>query len=254
MSLHALKRLLDVLEQNNTFIVYACTEGNGDPLLEPRLPTIAKMIKDQIGAKIDVFTNGVLYNNRHLLNSPYLDDIRFSISASNPELYEHVHGKPLFHNALKTLKWVSNHKHFHQRLWVNFILYKDNAHDLENWKHMFKHYYQDIRPLHLGESRPQSSSLEENNKIVEHHQQLYLNRIIKHEIPCSCFHGLAVSSHDTFMQCIVLPYEYNWGNIEEIDILETYRKRLDIGLDHPGCKGCNQKNPHWRELFEKYVW
>jgi MoaA/NifB/PqqE/SkfB family radical SAM enzyme len=254
MPLSSLVRLLDVLRENKTFIVYACAEGNGDPLLEPRFHQICELIKKKIGAKVDVFSNGTIFKNRHVLHTPYLDDIRFTISASNPELYAEVHGKPLFNEAIKTLQWVTDNKYFHQRIWINFVLFRDNVHDLANWQHLFRGYYQDVRALHLGESRTRSSQLDSSEKILTFHRKQFFDRLIKQELPCSVFHGIGVSAKGTYMQCIDLPYKYNWGHIEEIDILETYRKRLDIGLDHPGCRGCNQKNPHWRELFEKYVW
>lgn len=254
MPLSALDKALSVLKENKKFIFYVCAEGNGDPLLEPRFAEICKRIKQKLGCRIDVFTNGVKFQNRKFLYTPLLDDIRFTISASNPSLYAQVHGKPRFCDAVKTLQWFTDHKFFHQRLWVNFVLYRRNAHDLANWQKLFRGYYQDVRPLHLGESRKQSAKLDSNDEIVKYYHKLFIDEMIRQELPCSVFHGLAISAHGTYMQCIDLPYEYNWGPIEEIDILETYRKRLDIGLDYPGCRGCNQKNPHWRELFEKYVW
>jgi len=255
MPLSALDRLLSVLKENKKFIIYVCAEGNGDPLFEPRMPQICKLIKQKLKrTRIDVFTNGVEYGNRKYLYTPYLDDIRFTISAANPILYAQVHRRPRFHEAVKTLQWFTDNKFFHQRLWVNFVLYRRNIHDLANWQRLFKGYYQDVRALHLGDSRKQSSQLDSTDEILNFHRKLFIDKLIKTETPCSVFHGIGVSAYGTYMQCIDLPYEYNWGHIEEIDILETYRKRLDIGLDYPGCRGCNQKNPHWRELFEKYVW
>lgn len=254
MSLFTLKHLLDELKEKKIFLGYVCAEGNGDPLLERRFPQICRLIKKTIRTKVDVFSCGVLYANRDLLHTPALDDIRFTISASNPDLYLKVHGKPLFDEAVKTLRWVSANKYLHQRIWVNFVLYEDNAHDLSNWQRLFRGYYQDIRALHLGADRSASKQLDTKNPVLEFHRKIFFDRLIREELPCSVFHGIGVSAQNTYMQCIDLPYEYNWGHIEEIDILETYRKRLDLGLDHPGCRGCNQKNPYWRELFEKYVW
>ena len=254
MPLSALDRLLSVLEENKKLIVYVCAEGNGDPLFEPRMPEMCKLIKQKLRARIDVFTNGVEFQNRRFLYTPLLDDIRFTISATNRSLYAKVHGRDRFNDAIKTLQWFTDNKFFHQRLWVNFVLYRRNTHDLANWQNLFRGYYQDVRPLHLGDSRKQSSKLDSSEEILNYHRKLFVDTMVKHEIPCSVFHGIGVSAYGTYMQCIDLPYEYNWGHIEEIDILETYRKRLDIGLDYPGCRGCNQKNPYWRELFEKYVW
>jgi len=254
MPLSSLQHLLDVLKESKTFINYVCAEGNGDPLFEPRFPVICEMIKQKLGCNIDVFSNGSCYANRNILHTPHLDDIRFTISASNPELYAKVHGKPLFREAIKTLQWITDNKFFHQRIWINFVLFKDNAHDLANWQKLFRGYYQDVRALHIGESRKQSKQLDSSDLVLEQYRKQFFDRLIKQELPCSVFHGIGLSAKGTYMQCIDLPYEHNWGNIEEIDVLETYQKRLDVGLNHVGCRGCNQKNPHWKELFEKYVW
>ena len=49
-------------------------------------------------------------------------------------------------------------------------------------------------------------------------------------------------------------YKHNYGHVEETDILEAWHKKLDIGLNHSACHGCNLKNPEWQQIFEEYVW
>ncbi len=248
------KFLVRVLRENKVFINYARPWMDSDPLLEKRLPDFVKLLKKGLGCRIDIFTNGVATKNKHLLINPHIDDIRFTISASNPDLYAKVHGKPLFEKAMETLYFVNSHRYWHQRLWINFILFDDNAFDLENWKNRFKDFRQDVRCLHVGCGQNQSNKLNAPNKLLEDYRSQFELRLAKYELPCSCFHNMAISFEGKLMQCCVAPYSQNYGHVEEIDLLEAYRKRLDVGLNHPACVDCNQKNPEWRELFEKYVW
>jgi pyruvate-formate lyase-activating enzyme len=254
LDLNTVEYLVQLLRKNRIFINYARPWMNSDPLLERRLPDFVKLLKKGLGCRIDIFTNGVATKNKHLLINPLIDDIRFTISASNSDLYTKVHGKPLFEKALETLQFVKSHSYWHQRLWVNFILFDDNASDLKHWKNRFRDFRQDIRCLHVGSGQEQSTKLYSPNKVLEHYRNQFRLRMMKYELPCSCFHNMAISFEGKLMQCCVSPYSQNYGHVEECDVLESYQKRLDIGLNHPACIGCNQKNPEWRELFEKYVW
>jgi len=228
---------------------------NTDPLLEKRMPTITKIIHKKLKCQILISTNGVLYSQRHLLRDPYITDVCFTISAATPELYQKVHGKPLFDQAVKTLFWLHKSKFWNQRIWLRYILFGDNLHELEAWKKMFQMFPQEVRPLHYGGDRNVSNklkaTLDEKISAYYNKQQHFFKN---NNLPCNCFHNLSIGYDGSFMQCCDLPYKYNWGHVEEIDLLETWQKRLELGLNHIGCRQCNQKNPDWEALFEKYVW
>jgi sulfatase maturation enzyme AslB (radical SAM superfamily) len=243
------------LERNGIFINYARPWMNTDPTVENRLPEICAILKKHLGCRIDLFTNGVLFNRRHMLVDKNVDDIRFTISASNDKLYAEVHGRPLFSKAVETLYWVKSNKLPHQRIWVNFILFDKNAHDLTNWQTLFGEFKQNVRVLHYGEDRKTSTVIAKGSEeLLKKYRKNMIERIIAQERPCTCFENMSISYDGKFMQCCDVSYEHNWGHVEEIDIKEAIAKRLDVGLNHKGCKGCIQKNPHWKELFEKYVW
>ncbi|MCW4015311.1 MAG: hypothetical protein NWF06_02990, partial [Candidatus Bathyarchaeota archaeon] len=238
----AIEHLTGELKRNKVFINFARPFMNSDPTLEDRLPKICAIIKKNLGSRIDVFTNGVLYNKRHLLVDKNIDDIRFTISASNPVLYNEVHGKPLFSKAVETLNWVKNNKLWHHRIWVNFVLFEKNAHDLSNWQNMFAEFKQDIRVLHYGEDRLTSTTVSRGSEaLLRKYRKALINKLITYNRPCACFENMAISYDGRFMQCSDVSYEHNWGHVEEIDIMEKIAKRLDVGLNHEGCKGCTQK-------------
>lgn len=254
MEMSVIDRVLETLRKEKVFINYARPFMNGDPLLEPRLYTITQKIKDALGCRIDVFTNGVEYKNRMILKNPYLNDIRFTISASYWVLYQKVHGRNRFADAVRTLKWVDENKKWYQRIWVNFVLYDKNAHDLPYWRKMFAKYRQDVRPLHEGGDREKSGNLDDFAEELARRREEAKRQLIAQNRPCNCFANMSISYEGKLLQCCDVSYEHNWGHVEEIDLMETWNKRLDMGLNHKGCQNCSQRNPNWKELFERYVW
>lgn len=254
MDLSVINRVTNTLKSNKVLLSYVFAYMNGDPLLENRLPIITEKIKKTVNCPITLFTNGAEAQNKYLLIDKYLDEVKFTISASNRELYKKIHGRDKFLDVIKTFQYFIKNKYPNQSVGLNFVLFDKNIHDLQNWKKMFSEYPQDIRYLHTSESQDTSNKLSANNPIIEQMKKDFFKRLIKRERPCTCFGSMQISVDGKLMQCCDLPYEYNYGHVEEIDLLEQWNKRLDQGLDAPGCKECTQRNPHWRELFEKYVW
>lgn len=231
---------------------------NSDPLLETRLPEIARLAKRTFGERtyVMVSTNGVRYNRRELLNDPNIDEVSFTISAATPETYLRVHRRPMFGQANRTLRWLTENKHSNLKIGVRYILLDLNLSDLALWKRLYSGYPQEIWAVHYGDSRRISGkyAAKEEHPVIRYYREKRVKHFVRGRYPCNCFHNLAVGVHGEVMQCCDLSYEHNWGNIEEVDLMEVWRKRLELGLNHEGCRSCSQKNPHWRMLFEKYVW
>jgi MoaA/NifB/PqqE/SkfB family radical SAM enzyme len=229
--------------------------ANGDPLLEPRLPRIIDLAKKYIPkAKVVVFTNGVAYKNKWMLKNPKIDVIRFTISASTPETYELVHGKPFYYMALNTLEWVTLNKYPHQELWVNFIPVEANIHELRKWKERFWMYRQDVRPIHEGigqlnsDAGKGSFTFEDARQISTNFKELQFSQ----DRPCSCWHNMTIDYNGNILHCIDAPTKYCIGKVGEDDLLEVWRRKQLEALDNPICRACNCKNPDWREIFARY--
>jgi len=254
LPLETIDYIVNELKRNKFLVNNFYPFMNSDPLLETRLPAIVEMAKKALHCSTLISTNGVLYSRRHLLADKNINDVCFTVSAATNELYEKIHGKPLFDNVLATISWLKRNKHWNQRINLRYILFGQNLHELESWKKLFSEFNQEIRCLHCGGDRNQSNTLEVDNRVIEKYRRDKFTALVEGGEPCNCFGNLAISYDGRIMQCCDLPYEHNWGHVEEVDLAEVWNKRLDIGLDHPGCRGCVQKNPHWRELFEKFVW
>lgn len=239
----------------NKFIMYVRPFMNGDPLLESRLSRITKMIKKILGCRVDIYTNGSLYRFRNRLYDSNLDEVRFTISAATPETYEKIHGRPLFSDVMKTLLWFTTNKFWWQRIYINYVLCQDNWDELEAWKQLFSGYRQNILALHEGVDQKQSKDAKGKKTFGEALKRATVpsNLTYSQDRPCPCFHALSINYRGEVMQCCDLPYSFNHGHVEEIgDIIEFWHKRVEAGLDVPGCRECNFKNPKWKEIFEKY--
>ena len=260
LPLKTINNVLQYVKNKGWFINYVPAFMNGDPLLELRLPTITQMIKSYLRAKVIIFTNGIAYNNRHLLLDKNLDLINFTVSAATAKSYKKVHGVDKFSDALKTISWFKKHRKLHQRIRLVYILCKENFHELEAWKNLFSCFDQNVRPpFDAGEYKPQSR-IAEGDKSFETYlrqasQENYPASLeYKMDIPCACWDSLNISFEGNIMQCMDLPYQFNWGNVNDVDISEVWHKRNQLGLDHEACRQCKMKNPRWKEIFEKYVW
>jgi len=254
MSLETIKTVLKYFSGYDVDVVSPWM--NGDSLLETRMPTITEMINKYIpSARVDVFTNGVAYNSKHLLIDENIDVIRFTISAVSEEMYTRIHGKPFLNQVLKTLDWITYNKLAHQKIILNFIPTGYNLCELEEWKKVFAKYEQDIRPIHEGVDQRMSTSAKEGLKFedaLKLSQNPQIRQLKFYGKPCVCWHNLSISWEGKIMQCPIVPYQFNYGKVGEIDILDVWKKRLEIGLDATCCKECNIKAPNWREILDKY--
>lgn len=249
----SINSVVDQLCQRRIRLTWAYPFMNTDPTLDDQLPEVAKLLKKRLHCRTLVSTNGVSFGKRHLLRSRDIDVVAFTICGVDNPSYTTYHRKPFFNQATATLRWLQANKFWKQHLQVRYILYSGNADNLARWQTIFGEFDQEIRPLHSGDNRQVSKALEQQNSLLEFYRKKQITMFIENEIPCNCFHNLSVSFDGRLMQCCDLPYSQNFGHVEEIDVLEAYRKRLDRGLDVEGCRSCTQKNPFWHELFEKYA-
>lgn len=233
---------------------------NGDPLLEKRLPEICLLSKKyQPKARIEVFTNGVEYENRELLVDKNIDVVRFTISAVTREKYKLMHGKDNLLDVLKTIKYVTKEKYPNQKIILNYILTGHNIDQLSDWKNKFSDYTQDIRPLHMGLHRKTSKKVQndmflswDDSIIISQKKALIAGRHTENR-PCGCWHNLSITWDGKMLQCPdVSPKESVIGEIGEDDILTVWRERFKTGINQPICLACNQRMPHWENIFDRY--
>lgn len=224
---------------------------NGDSMLETRLKEIIYLANKYIPyARVDIFTNGVAYENRHLLVDENLDTVRFTFCAASKKMYKHIHGASAYHKALKTIRWFRDHKLSKQKIFINFIIVKDNEDELEAWHKLFAEFDRDVRPLHVGYGQTSSQAVE--SSVV--YQQYLMNKLRpSEERLCCTWQNLSVSWDGYILQCPIVPYECNYGKIEDVDLLNVWKRRMKLGLDNQYCEGCNLKGIGWRKLYDKYL-
>ncbi len=253
LSIESIEKVLSYAKNKKWFINYVADFMNGDPLLELRLPLINQMVKKITNARVILFTNGIAYNNRHLLLDKNVDLVNFTISAATAETYKKVYRVDKFSEALKTLFWFNQHKSIKQRIRIYYILCKENMHELDSWRSLFKNFEQNIRPCFASEDKPASTTASGSFNLSNFLKKANVEyEPTNPRRPCPCWDSLNISYKGEIMQCMDMPYEYNWGHVDEVDIEEVWHKRNKLGLNHEACKNCQMKNPTWRNLWEAW--
>ena len=258
LPLESINKVLKYARKHHWFINRISPFMNGEPLLEPRLREIMAAVKKETGARIGIYTNGSVTKNRGLLLDKNLDMINFTVSAATPETYMKIHNSDYFDEVIENIEWLTKNKRLNQRIRIVYVLCKENIDELELWKLMFRNYDQMIRPIHDAEDvKPQSKQAEGNTTFTLYHEkasQRIYPKNFQYELdsPCPAWNCLGIGVKGEIMHCMDLPYEFNYGNIADVDLNEAWQKRNHVGLDHGGCRECKMKNPQWRSIFEKY--
>jgi len=239
---------------------------NGEPLMDERLPQIMDMAKKYCNTSCVIDTNGTLYENRHLLIHRNLRLVRFTISAVTPETYRTVHGKPLFDKAVSTLRWFLKEKLSHQKAWLHFIATEDNIHELKQYIKRFMGIGRTIFTVHRGLSQINSEQIglqhfpqflknavpNEPIMINEQNKNVPINPWHDKFSPCQCWGIMPISWDGRILQCVDFPYEYNYGKVGEVDLLEAWKERLQNKMDNPCCNSCSVRFPNWKKLMDRW--
>lgn len=254
LSTRKFKYVLDYVKRKGWLISYVYLYMNGDPLFEDRLHFFAKLVKDILGCKVVVFTNGTNYSNRELLRDKNIDEVRFTISAATPEIYAKVHGKELWLQAFKTAHWLRKNKYWNQRIFVNYILCKENEQELQEWKKQFADFELDIRPLHDSATQTQSGQAGDTGRFDLATNKNLNKKVYSGKRPCPCFSSLQISYDGNLMHCCDADYQFNYGDVLDRDIEEMWQEKLKAGVTCEACRGCTIKGTNHKEIFKKYVW
>ena len=225
---------------------------NGEWLLEDRAQEILGIIAET-GTQAVIDTNGTLYDYRERLVHPNLKIVRFTISAATPETYLKVHGKPLLRQALKTFDWFNRHKHPNQTAWLHFIANKHNIHEESTWLNLFRGYNHTVFPLHTSPIQQNSEKSKTQATKTIHYADGTV-KVPEHKTePCQCWNIMGISWDGRILQCVDFPYEYNYGRVGEVDLLEAWKERNRNMMDNPCCNGCSLRLPHYKKVFDKYL-
>lgn len=105
--------------------------GGGEPFLDPRILNLTKNIRKR-GKKVNMATNASLIPNGFLDLEKQVREgiyVHVSLHASNPRLYEKIHGKNLFDKVINNTKKLSS---FFNMTGISSVIYQDNFEDVPN--------------------------------------------------------------------------------------------------------------------------
>lgn len=223
---------------------------NGEPMLDDRLPVFINYCYNFPNLKVIVYSNGSLYEKRELLHNNVLDEIHFTISAATPRTYERVHGKPLFEDAGKTVFWLQKNKYPHQKIFVHFVITKQNIEEIRGWRKLFEGFNQIVSPLHKSFEQLSSLKCLDDLEGIDTLQYSTLKGRI-FDMPCTCFNNFSIGSGGQFLQCCSASFNFNYGKVGEKHTLLAWRERLDNQLENPVCQSCNLKAKNYKMFFKK---
>ena len=221
---------------------------NGEPLLDPRLPSLVSKAKEITGAPCAIDTNGTVTRNRQFLLHPNLTNVRFTISAATPETYLKVHGKDLFNEAVNNFRWFNKNKHPNQTAWLHFITTENNVHETEAWLNLFQGCNRTVFPVHTSPLQKNSIKSKSHDwqprpyAVLSDGTKTFLKPEPSNSLyPCPCWAIMGISWRGEILQCVDYPYKYNYGKVGEVDLTRAWRERNKVGFDNDCCRDCSLK-------------
>jgi MoaA/NifB/PqqE/SkfB family radical SAM enzyme len=212
-----------------------------------------QLAKDILQCRTVIYSNGTIVENKHLFIDKNLDELHLTISAGTSATYEKVHRRPLFRKALETYNYFKKHKFSHQKLFVHFVMVKENLDELSLWKRLFNDAEQVVSPLHDGLNQNASKECLKDLDYKATIKESTLKGKMACNMPCTLWNNLSVSCFGDLLQCCDAPYSFNYGKVGEVNALVAWRKRLLNGMNNEACRACVLKNKRWREILEEYV-
>jgi MoaA/NifB/PqqE/SkfB family radical SAM enzyme len=214
----------------------------GDPLVEPRMPEIIKLIKKYNPAEIVLYTNGTAYANREFLMLG-LAEVHFTLSAATRETYEIVHGRDLYDQAVKTIEWLEQQPN-HPRICVNFIITKENAFEIWAWMKKWRRFNQARNRAHgYLPTDPDAQFL----KRIQIPDEITIpeDNIIgcNPELPCSFYNNAIITANGELKLCCLSGISF--GNIKDEPLETLWRRRCQNKGENPDCRRCVFKGRNW---------
>lgn len=245
---------------------------NGDGLTEPRLPEILNMHKSLMPDMwTQTFTCGVNYENAPILVHPLLDWVCVTLSAPNSEVYKKVHRGDKFFNVMKTMRYITEHRHKRQKLEVHFVITEANIGSMREWYDMILREFPEWTPVFspLVKSYDNEPSVRAMGKLtLEQEEQAILDnagnqaKFWKHDTtalrqPCVLWNNCAIDVEGYILQCCnwADPKKWNYGTVQQYidegrNLRDYWLERLANKMRNPLCENCNLKHPNWRKRLD----
>lgn len=212
--------------------------SRGDPLFEKRMPEIVKIIRKHTNTPIMLSTNGTVFDNKELLVNPDINEVNFTVSATTPESYERICGKPLFKEALRTLEWFRVNKIPSQKMTVSFIPNKLNETELYLWSRAFKNYGPVVSTMHrLYRNEHLLKNILASKEITK---MATYGRIPRK--PCTLWGNMGINAQGDILQCCGGDDVITYGNVNDTPLSEGWSKRCKNYLNNALCQSCNYRH------------
>lgn len=264
-SFETIKKNLSDLKKLNIDHIYFT---GGEPLLREDIPQILKYAKN-IGLKVSLFSNGVLYKQISEELSGNIDYLYLSLDAPVKEIHDEIRGEECFDNVIES---ISAAQKLSQKTIINFTLSRANIQFLPEMVDIAEKYNAilNINPVYnlSGLDGFEKRSIE-YIKRYQRKKNVYINNAVLEFIhnggnnaknpSCSALDAAITISPDDklIIPCFItkqaqIPIEGNLYNIYHSDIIKGYKKLQGKLKKCEGCMCWDYIVPSFRKKLSKY--
>ena len=229
-----------------------CFSGLGDPLMNPRLPEMAKILRDAgFTARIDVITNGLLLTPTmsEALVEAGVNRIQISVQALTSERNREICGVPVdMEKYIQNIEYLYKNKK-NTEIFIKIIdANLSGGEEKDRFFNMFSHICDTIFVEHLVIMEQQMG---DHGGKVDATRNLN-NEIVEKRFCCGVmFYFLQINIDGDTYPCSTpgLPTAFSMGNVRDNTLVEIWnagkrneliRKNLSIGYAKiPACAKCS---------------
>lgn len=248
-------KIVNEIQKYSQWIEMICLNSDGEPLLDKKIASRIRKLKE-VGIKhIQISTNAQLLSEERIqeLLESGLDDLRISIDAYTKETYEKIRQglnyETVKKNTLNLIK-MRNEKQDKMEIRIRMVELKENARERNVWMHYWKSQVRETDRVQIMPMHTWSGKITEEK---EAHVEYYSDK------PCiSVFSSMAIN-YDGIVQLCDSDIEQQEivGDIRESSIREIWQgeKLEKIRFWHANkkrnlieiCRGCD----HWSREFKE---
>ena len=140
MPLELFKKIVDELANYSHWIKLVCLSRNGEPLLNKKIPTMIKLLKDAGIKRVNFSTNATALTKQksYELIDAGLDEIRFSIDGFTKKTFEKIRKDAKFEkiieNCLRFIEIRDKYGKGKTQIQVRLVEQKENLNEVKEWK------------------------------------------------------------------------------------------------------------------------
>lgn len=262
MTFELFEKIVSDLGQFEEKIKYITLHSRGEPLLNPRLPEMIKLLKKTgVVDKISLNTNGALLTSdlTHKLVDGGLDFIRFSIEGITSKAYKDICGVTVdFDDLVKRIRYYYENKgmcHVH----IKTLDYNLSEEDKNTFYRIFESICDDINIEYITDTWKDA---ELNNEKIADIGRFKDENMVDGKVCPRLFFATQIHFDGSVVTCDSDWNErYSFGNVTKESLTEIWngKKYNEFRVKHlkkegnlfPMCDGCGNLHMNYKDFLDE---